>query len=65
MRRHRLLPLCALLGVLCAGLLPNLEAQEGKSNLVHLGRRQQGVLTVQMIVNVTLMLFSVFVEYNL
>ncbi|XP_074514580.1 collagen alpha-3(VI) chain isoform X5 [Sebastes fasciatus] len=28
MRRHRLLPLCALLGVLFAGLLPNLEAQE-------------------------------------
>ncbi|XP_078119204.1 collagen alpha-3(VI) chain isoform X3 [Sander vitreus] len=28
MKRHRLLPLCALLGVLFAGLLPNLEAQE-------------------------------------
>nr|XP_046259078.1 uncharacterized protein LOC124066600 isoform X3 [Scatophagus argus] len=28
MRRHRLLPLCALLGVLFAGLLPNLDAQE-------------------------------------
>nr|XP_043875231.1 collagen alpha-3(VI) chain [Solea senegalensis] len=28
MRRHRLLPLCALLGVLFAGLLPKLDAQE-------------------------------------
>ncbi|XP_068581291.1 collagen alpha-3(VI) chain-like isoform X2 [Cebidichthys violaceus] len=28
MRRHRLLPLCALLGVLFSGLLPNLEAQQ-------------------------------------
>ncbi|XP_077946796.1 uncharacterized protein col6a3 isoform X3 [Gasterosteus aculeatus] len=40
MRRHRLLPLCALLGVLCAGLLPNLEAQEvvavGKRDVIFL-----------------------------
>ncbi|XP_034142664.1 collagen alpha-3(VI) chain-like [Esox lucius] len=28
MRKHRLLPLCALLGVLFVGLLPNLDAQE-------------------------------------
>ncbi|KAM4559282.1 collagen alpha-3(VI) chain-like isoform 1-T1 [Odontesthes bonariensis] len=28
MRRHRFLPLCALLGVLFAGLLPQLDAQE-------------------------------------
>ncbi|XP_041699330.1 collagen alpha-3(VI) chain [Coregonus clupeaformis] len=28
MRKHRLLPLCALLGVLFAGLLPKLDAQE-------------------------------------
>ncbi|XP_053296519.1 collagen alpha-3(VI) chain isoform X2 [Pleuronectes platessa] len=28
MRRHRLLPLCALLGVLFAGFLPKLDAQE-------------------------------------
>ncbi|XP_029386726.1 collagen alpha-3(VI) chain-like [Echeneis naucrates] len=28
MRRHRLLPLCALLGVLFVGLLPKLDAQE-------------------------------------
>ncbi|XP_074514579.1 collagen alpha-3(VI) chain isoform X4 [Sebastes fasciatus] len=32
MRRHRLLPLCALLGVLFAGLLPNLEAQEAQDS---------------------------------
>ncbi|KAM8856608.1 collagen alpha-3(VI) chain-like isoform 3-T3 [Spinachia spinachia] len=40
MRRHRLLPLCALLGVLCAGLLPNLEAQQvvavGKRDIIFL-----------------------------
>ncbi|KAG8000796.1 Collagen alpha-3(VI) chain [Nibea albiflora] len=28
MRRHRLLPLCALLGILFAGLLPRLDAQD-------------------------------------
>ncbi|XP_078119206.1 collagen alpha-3(VI) chain isoform X4 [Sander vitreus] len=32
MKRHRLLPLCALLGVLFAGLLPNLEAQEAQDS---------------------------------
>ncbi|XP_054470891.1 collagen alpha-3(VI) chain isoform X2 [Anoplopoma fimbria] len=40
MRRHRLLPLCALLGVLFAGLLPNIEAQEvvtvGKRDIIFL-----------------------------
>lgn len=39
--RHRLLPLCALLGVLLAGLPPNLEAQEGKLNLVYRRCSQQ------------------------
>uniref|UniRef100_A0A8D2ZG00 Collagen type VI alpha 3 chain n=1 Tax=Scophthalmus maximus TaxID=52904 RepID=A0A8D2ZG00_SCOMX len=32
MRRHRLLPLCALLGVLFAGLLPKLDAQEAQDS---------------------------------
>ncbi|KAM9347467.1 collagen alpha-3(VI) chain-like [Symphorus nematophorus] len=32
MRRHRLLPLCALLGVLFAGLLPNLDAQDAQDS---------------------------------
>lgn len=40
MGRHRLLPLCALLGVLFAGLLPNLDAQEviavGKRDIIFL-----------------------------
>nr|XP_020475830.1 collagen alpha-3(VI) chain-like isoform X2 [Monopterus albus] len=32
MRRHRLLPLCALLGVLFAGLLPKLDAQDAQDS---------------------------------
>uniref|UniRef100_A0A3Q3IUK5 Collagen, type VI, alpha 3 n=1 Tax=Monopterus albus TaxID=43700 RepID=A0A3Q3IUK5_MONAL len=40
MRRHRLLPLCALLGVLFAGLLPKLDAQDvlavGKRDIIFL-----------------------------
>ncbi|XP_029968109.1 collagen alpha-3(VI) chain-like [Salarias fasciatus] len=40
MKRHRLLPLCALLAVLCAGLLPNLDAQDvvatGKRDIIFL-----------------------------
>lgn len=40
MRRHRLLPLCAILGVLFAGLLPKLDAQEalavGKRDIIFL-----------------------------
>uniref|UniRef100_A0A3P8ZT38 Collagen, type VI, alpha 3 n=1 Tax=Esox lucius TaxID=8010 RepID=A0A3P8ZT38_ESOLU len=32
MRKHRLLPLCALLGVLFVGLLPNLDAQEAQES---------------------------------
>ncbi|XP_047457590.1 collagen alpha-3(VI) chain-like [Mugil cephalus] len=32
MRRHRLLPLCALLGVLFGGLLPKLDAQDALSS---------------------------------
>ncbi|XP_041806068.1 collagen alpha-3(VI) chain-like isoform X3 [Chelmon rostratus] len=32
MRRHRLLPLCALLGILFAGLLPNLDAQPAQDS---------------------------------
>ncbi|XP_070832691.1 collagen alpha-3(VI) chain-like [Chaetodon trifascialis] len=32
MRRHRLLPLCALLAVLFTGLLPNLDAQEAQDS---------------------------------
>ncbi|XP_051258609.1 collagen alpha-3(VI) chain isoform X1 [Dicentrarchus labrax] len=32
MKRHRLLPLCALLGVLFAGLLPNLDAQDAQDS---------------------------------
>uniref|UniRef100_A0A3B4TR29 Collagen type VI alpha 3 chain n=1 Tax=Seriola dumerili TaxID=41447 RepID=A0A3B4TR29_SERDU len=36
MRRPRLLPLCALLGVLFAGLLPKLDAQEGKRDIIFL-----------------------------
>ncbi|XP_040912292.1 collagen alpha-3(VI) chain [Toxotes jaculatrix] len=32
MRRHRLLPLCAVLGVLFAGLLPKLDAQEAQDS---------------------------------
>lgn len=35
MRKHRLLPLCVLLGILFAGLLPKLDAQEGKLNLAN------------------------------
>lgn len=36
MRRHQLLPLCTLLGVVFAGLLPKLSAQEGKFSQVNL-----------------------------
>ncbi|CAN9498022.1 unnamed protein product [Ophioblennius macclurei] len=40
MKRHRLLPLCALLAVLCAGILPKLNAQDviatGKRDIIFL-----------------------------
>lgn len=36
MRRHQLLPLCTLLGVVFAGLLPKLSAWEGKFSQVNL-----------------------------
>ncbi|XP_029315182.1 collagen alpha-3(VI) chain-like [Cottoperca gobio] len=50
MGRHRLLPLCALLAVLFAGLLPNLEAQEvvvvGKRDIIFLIDSTMGAVII-------------------
>ncbi|XP_060944637.1 collagen alpha-3(VI) chain [Limanda limanda] len=50
MRRHRLLPFCALLGVLFAGFLPKLDAQEvlvvGKRDIIFLMDSTMGATLV-------------------
>lgn len=54
MRRPRFLPLCALLGVLFAGLPPNLQAQDGKLN------KANTCFTMQVHVRDNVSIFDVF-----